>query len=126
VQDRAFISGNVVVHQFSRIGTLAILQGGMRVTKDVPPYVMAHTLNLMSGLNIVGLRRAGLTQAERTELKLIYRLLFRSGKNLRAAVAEAQKQFTSTPARNFLDFVATTKRGVANDSSGASMDTEEE
>ena len=59
--------------------------------------------------------RLGLTPAERSELKQLYRLLFRSGKNLRAALAEARQQFTGAAAKNLMDFVAVSKRGIVAD-----------
>jgi UDP-N-acetylglucosamine acyltransferase len=116
VGDKAFLSANCLVHQFVRVGTLALMQGGAAISQDLPPYtVAAHGGNAMCGLNTVGLRRAGLTPEERLELKKIYRLLFRSGHNLRAAVALARKDFGGGPARILLDFVATTKRGICAD-----------
>jgi UDP-N-acetylglucosamine acyltransferase len=71
--------------------------------------------NLMCGLNVVGLRRAGFTAEQRLELKRLYHLLFRGGKNLRAALAAAQKEFSSAPAKTLLDFLASAKRGVCVD-----------
>ena len=59
VQDRAFISGNCLVHQFCRVGTLALMQGGSAISQDLPPFTMAHRVNELCGLNVVGLRRAG-------------------------------------------------------------------
>ena len=88
VDDRAFLSGNCLVHQFVRVGTLALMQGGSAISKDLPPYTVARGDNGICGLNTVGLRRAGLTPAERLELKQLYHALFREGRNLRAAVAE--------------------------------------
>jgi UDP-N-acetylglucosamine acyltransferase len=76
---------------------------------------MACRLNRICGLNVVGLRRAGFTAEQRLELKRIYHLLFRSGKNLRAAIEEAEKKFTSPTAKILLDFVAEAKRGVCTD-----------
>jgi len=67
LNDRVFLSGNCIVHQFVRVGTLAMMQGGSAISKDLPPYTMAHEVNTLCGLNIVGLRRAGLTPAERLE-----------------------------------------------------------
>jgi UDP-N-acetylglucosamine acyltransferase len=124
VGDRAFLSGNSLVHQFVRIGTLALMQGGAAISRDLPPYTIACGPNGICGLNIVGLRRAGLTADERLELKRVYRLLFRSGQNLRAAVAQGQKEFTGAAAKNLLDFVATAKRGVCADV-GQTLETEE-
>jgi UDP-N-acetylglucosamine acyltransferase len=116
VEDRAFISGNCCVHQFMRVGTLAMMQGGSAISKDLPPFTVALRVNEMCGLNSVGLRRAGFSPEQRMELKRLYHLLFRSGENLRAALAEAQKQFASPTAKILLDFVAGAKRGVCADS----------
>ncbi|HTR42700.1 MAG TPA: acyl-ACP--UDP-N-acetylglucosamine O-acyltransferase [Pseudomonadales bacterium] len=117
VQDRAFVSGNCLVHQFCRIGTLAMMQGGAAISLDLPPFCVSPYSrgNMMCGLNVIGLRRAGFSPEQRLELKKAYRLLFRSGKNLREALAEAQKLFTDGPAKTLLDFVASAKRGVCSD-----------
>jgi UDP-N-acetylglucosamine acyltransferase len=115
VDDRAFISGNCLVHQFVRVGTLALMQGGSGVSKDLPPFTVAYEVNKLCGLNIVGMRRAGMSAAERQELKQLYRALFREGKNLRDAVVPARKKFTSEPARLMLDFIAASKRGICFD-----------
>jgi UDP-N-acetylglucosamine acyltransferase len=115
VADRAFISGNCLVHQFVRVGTLALMQGGSAISKDLPPYTVARGDNGICGLNTVGLRRAGLSPAERLELKQLYRTLFRKGLNLRTALAAAREQFSSAPAKVMLDFLAASQRGVCFD-----------
>ncbi|HZF01497.1 MAG TPA: acyl-ACP--UDP-N-acetylglucosamine O-acyltransferase [Methylomirabilota bacterium] len=125
VQDRAFISGNCLVHQFTRIGTLAMMQGGAGVGQDLPPFTIATGINTICGLNVVGLRRAGFTSEQRLELKRLYHLLFRSGKNVRDAVVEAQKIFTSASAKILLGFVASAKRGVCADVGRATDDEDE-
>jgi UDP-N-acetylglucosamine acyltransferase len=58
IADRAVISGNCLVHQFTRIGTMALMQGGSAISKDLPPYTIARGDNGICGLNIIGLRRA--------------------------------------------------------------------
>jgi UDP-N-acetylglucosamine acyltransferase len=128
VQDRAFISGNCLVHQFCRVGTLAMMQGGSAISLDLPPFTIAMKKgNEMCGLNIVGLRRAGFKPQERLELKQLYHALFRSGQNLRAALADAQTKFTGAAARTMLDFIATSKRGVCSDvSAAAGTDSDQE
>jgi UDP-N-acetylglucosamine acyltransferase len=117
VQDRAFISGNALVHQFCRVGTLAIMQGGSAISKDLPPFTVARGVNGICGLNTIGLRRAGLSSEERLELKKLYHFLFRSGNMLRVALVEAEKIFTTPSANIFLEFVAAAKRGVCADTS---------
>ena len=113
--DRAFLSGNAAVHQFVRVGTLAMMQGLSGVTQDLPPFTVSRAMNEMCGLNVVGMRRAGINAADRLEVKKLYRQLFRSGKNLRAAVAEAQGKFTGESAKTMLAFVTAAKRGVVAD-----------
>ena len=115
LEDRAFLSGNCLVHQFVRVGTLALMQGGSAISKDLPPYTVARGDNSICGLNTVGLRRAGLTPSARLELKQLYHALFRGGRNLRVAVAEARKVFSSAPAQTMLEFVAASARGICAD-----------
>jgi UDP-N-acetylglucosamine acyltransferase len=117
VHDRVFISGNCLVHQFVRIGTLALMQGGSAVSKDLPPFTVARGDNGMCGLNIVGLRRAGFNSEERIELRRLYRFLFREGRKLKAAVTEARAQFTTEKARAVLNFLAAGQRGFCRDTS---------
>ena len=123
VQDRAFISGNCLVHQFTRVGTLALMQGGAAISKDLPPFTVARRGNEICGLNSVGLRRAGFTPGQRLELKQLYHALFRRGLNLRNAVAEARKKFAGPAAKTLLDFVTEAKHGVCAEVSRAAEDS---
>lgn len=115
VQDRAFVSATCLIHQFTRVGTLAMMQGGACISKDLPPYCVARGNNGICGLNSVGLRRAGFNSEQRMELKRLYHLLFRSGQKLRVALNTASMEFTSEPARLMIEFVAATRRGVLSD-----------
>jgi UDP-N-acetylglucosamine acyltransferase len=112
VEDRVFISGNCAVHQFVRVGLLAIMQGGSAISQDLPPFMVARGGNNICGLNTIGMRRAGLIAADRLELKRLYQKLFRSGLNLSVAVAEAKKEVVSGAAKHLLEFIAASKRGV--------------
>jgi UDP-N-acetylglucosamine acyltransferase len=123
VEDRAFISGNCLVHQFVRLGTLSLMQGGAAISKDLPPFTIAHGVNGLCGLNVVGLRRAGISAPERQELKQLYRSLFREGQNLSDALAAAKRKFSSGPAKVMLDFVVSSKRGVCFDMSAQKENT---
>jgi UDP-N-acetylglucosamine acyltransferase len=115
VHDHAFLSGNCLAHQFTRIGTLAMMQGGSAISKDLPPFTIALRENQICGLNIIGLRRAGVDAEHRLELKRVYRALFRSGRNLRAAVAAARETFPSPLALTLIDFVASAQHGICSD-----------
>ncbi len=112
VQDRAFISGNCLVHQFVRVGMLALMQGGSAISKDLPPFTVARGENAICGLNVVGLRRAGVSDRDRLELRRLYRFLFRSHRNLREAVVAARSRFMSELGQRLLDFIAASRRGV--------------
>jgi UDP-N-acetylglucosamine acyltransferase len=112
VEDRAFISGNCLVHQFVRVGTLALMQGGSAISKDLPPYTIARGDNAICGLNIIGLRRAGFTPDQRKELKRLYHLLFRGHKHLSHALLEADAQLWSDAAQHLIHFIRESKRGV--------------
>jgi UDP-N-acetylglucosamine acyltransferase len=112
VADRAFISANCLVHQFTRIGTLALMQGGSGVSQDLPPFTIARGDNSICGLNVIGLRRAQVSADERLELKRLYHKLFRSGQLLSEAVEQARKEFTSPSAVVMLDFISASRRGV--------------
>jgi len=124
VGDRALVSGNCLVHQFVRVGTLAIMQGGSAISQDLPPFTVARGDNGICGLNIIGLRRAGLSIERRRELRKLYQLLFRSGMKVTDALVAAEKTFTSEPARLLIDFVRTSKRGICADT-GRSAESDE-
>ncbi len=114
VGDGAFLSGNVLVHQFCRIGRLVMMGGGSGVGKDVPPFCLIRPLamNRISGLNTVGLRRAGLTPAQRLEIRRAFRLLAASDLTTTRAVARIRAEFSEGPALEMADFVASARRGI--------------
>ncbi|MDI6774634.1 MAG: acyl-ACP--UDP-N-acetylglucosamine O-acyltransferase [Verrucomicrobiota bacterium] len=111
---RAFISGNCMLHQFTRVGRLAMMSGGSGISKDVPPFCTARGLrvNLVAGLNVTGLRRAGFTPDQRGQIKEAFRLLYRAGLNVGQAVARIEQTFDSGPAREMAEFVRNAKRGI--------------
>jgi UDP-N-acetylglucosamine acyltransferase len=114
VGDRAFISGHCSVHQFNRIGRLAMMGGNSAVSRDVPPFCLVApvSLNTVAGVNTVGMRRAGFTAAERLEVNRAFKLLYRSGLNLREAVQEIRRKFPTGPAAEMAAFAEGSKRGL--------------
>jgi len=115
LHDRAFLSGYTLIHQFTRVGSLALMRGGAAISQDLPPFCIATGENHLCGLNTIGLRRAGFSAADRAELKRLYHRLFRGDEPRRAALDRAQKEFSSTPARTLLDFLASSRRGWCSD-----------
>jgi len=114
VEDRAFISGHNAVHQFVRIGYLALVSGASRVVKDIPPFMIAEgNPTRIRGLNVVGMRRLGLSPEVRGELRHAYRLLYRSGLNTSQALAGMrQAGLTSSAVQRLITFVEAAKRGI--------------
>lgn len=77
--DHCILSGGALVHQFNRVGRLAMLAGATAVSVDVPPFCIASGRNIMVGINLVGLRRNGFTREHVTKIREAYRAAFRSG-----------------------------------------------
>ena len=117
IADRAFLSGNSLVHQFVRIGTLALMQGGAAVSMDVPPYTIAAGKNELYGLNTIGLRRAGMSPGDRQELKSIYQRIFRGKETVTNALNELRAKVKGEPAKQLLEFIAASDRGVCGHAS---------
>lgn len=116
VEDQAFISGGVVIHQFSRIGRLAMIGGNSRVNADVPPFFLYSEFDVApKGLNLVGLRRAGLSNGEIAQLKIAYRLLYRSGLKLEDALRKIEDEVPGDHARHLVAFVRASKRGICRE-----------
>jgi UDP-N-acetylglucosamine acyltransferase len=116
VEDGAFISGGVVIHQFSKIGRLAMIGGNTRVNLDVPPYMLCSDFNVaVKGLNVVGLRRAGFKHTDVAGLKTAYRILFRSGLKLEEALARIEAECPTEHARNLVEFCRRSKRGICRE-----------
>jgi UDP-N-acetylglucosamine acyltransferase len=92
VADRVFVSGGVMIHQFTHIGTLTMLGGNSKITQDCLPYLIVdgHPARVR-GLNVVGLKRSGCTRADLAALKDVYRLIFRSGLGLDAILEQLDR-----------------------------------
>ena len=116
VADRAFISGNVVIHQFTRVGTLAMVGGLARISQDCLPYMITEGSPASArGLNLVGLRRAGFAVEQVRGLKRAFRTLFRAGRSLQHALAELEGS-PSPEVRTLAAFARSSKRGFTHGS----------
>jgi UDP-N-acetylglucosamine acyltransferase len=125
VGDGAFLGGATIVHQFVRIGRLAITRGGTRLGKDVPPYFMAVATNQVSGINRVGLRRAGVPQEIRRAIRAAYDMVYRSKMNVGQAVEGLRVKFPQPEITELLNFISASKRGICRDR-GDGDDADEE
>jgi UDP-N-acetylglucosamine acyltransferase len=116
VEDQAFISGGVVIHQYSKIGRLAMIGGNTRVNSDVPPFFLYSGFDIVSkGLNLVGLKRAGYQPDEILALKKAYRILYRCGLKLQEALARIEAEIPGPDARHLVEFVRRSRRGICRE-----------
>ena len=112
VEDGAFISGNVVFHQFCRVGRLAMIGGFTGVNKDVPPFMLVRGPSVIRGINLVGLRRAGLKREVIREIKDAYKDLFLSEMATKDAITEIKKRASSSEIAHLIQFIEDSKRGI--------------
>ncbi|MGJ8673155.1 acyl-ACP--UDP-N-acetylglucosamine O-acyltransferase [Rubritalea sp.] len=103
IGSNCFLGGGAGFHQFIKIGDYAICQGNAAITKDIPPYCMAHGQNHLAGLNVIGLRRAGFNADQRKEIKSVYNLLFKSGLGMTEALRQASETNWSPETQLLLD-----------------------
>src|SRR5580700_6342946 len=116
VEDHAFISGGVVIHQFSKIGRLAMIGGNTRVNRDVPPFFLYSGFNVEAkGLNLVGLKRAGFTLAQIAVLKKAYQALYRSGLKLDEALAKIETELPDENTLHLVRFIRASERGICRE-----------
>jgi UDP-N-acetylglucosamine acyltransferase len=118
VGDQVFLSGNCVVHQYVRIGRLALLRGLSRTSRDVPPFCLMDGTHTVRGLNRVGLRRAGMTAEQIRALQRAFVRLFRRRANLAAALAEIEREPPSAEVAELVEFIRASRRGVCVGPSG--------
>ncbi|MCC7500164.1 MAG: acyl-ACP--UDP-N-acetylglucosamine O-acyltransferase [Bryobacterales bacterium] len=113
IEDQAFVSGGVGIHQFSRIGRLAMIGGSARVNLDIPPYFMyAGTRLTAEGVNLVGLKRAGFTAPRISALKQAYHLLYDRSLSLEKALERIEHEIETEEAKHLVAFIRSSKRGI--------------
>jgi UDP-N-acetylglucosamine acyltransferase len=114
IGDRATIGGLSGLHPFTRVGTHAYIGGLAKVVSDVPPYVLADGVPATAhGINVIGLRRAGMPPAERRVLQSAFRLLYRSGLGPGRALERIQSELPPSAAvETLVEFISRSKRGI--------------
>ncbi len=115
VEHHTFLSGHTAVHQFCRLGAYAMVAGVTGVPQDVPPFVTVdgHRAEIV-GLNLVGLRRAGFKQEQRSAIKAAYKLLYKSGLKKEEALQRLRDDDPSAEVQAIIDFVEAGTRGLVS------------
>jgi UDP-N-acetylglucosamine acyltransferase len=114
VGDWAFVGGTTAVHQFSKIGAHAMVAGGTKVVKDVPPFTKAGREPLSYvGLNSIGLRRRGFSNEKIAEIQEIYRYIYLRGFNNSDALNRIEIELPASAERDeIINFIRSSERGV--------------
>jgi UDP-N-acetylglucosamine acyltransferase len=116
VEDEAFVSGGVVVHQYSKIGRLAMIGGNTRINSDVPPFFLYAGYNVQAkGLNVVGLKRAGYKAPDISILKKAYQVLYRSELKLGDALAKIENELATPETLHLVNFIRRSERGICRE-----------
>ena len=114
VDDFAIIGGGTLVHQFSRIGSHVMIQGGSKINKDIPPYIIAAREPIAyTGINSVGLNRRGFTLEQIHTIQEIYRIIYNNGMNTTQALEYIEANIPACAERDtIVDFVRASTRGI--------------
>ena len=114
VDDFAIIGGGTLVHQFSHIGSHVMIQGGSKINKDIPPYVIAARDPIAyCGINSVGLNRRGFTPEQIHTIQEAYRLIYQGGMIVSQALDTIEATMPQTPERDaILHFIRNSERGI--------------
>ena len=111
-EDSCFISGNVIVHQFCRLGRLSMIGGFSAVNKDVPPFMSVRGPSVVASVNIVGLRRAKFDLETIKLIKEAYNLLYLSDLNTKNAAEKIATLSKSDVIKYLVEFIKSSKRGI--------------
>ena len=114
IDDFVGVGGMTAVRQFTRIGEQAFIAGASAVNNDIPPYLLVSGNHAKPfGLNLVGLKRRGFTDATLSDLKKAYKIVFRSSLLLSQALEKLDNDFPNSPeVKVFADFIRTTERPI--------------
>lgn len=113
IDDSVYLSGNAAVHQWVRVGRLALLSGLSASTKDIPPFIIQQGIDSVVGLNVIGMRRAGMPHAEIDAVRKAYHIIFRQGMVLPAALGLVERDLGTVPAvAEMVAFIRESKRGI--------------
>jgi UDP-N-acetylglucosamine acyltransferase len=114
--DHVYLSGNSAIHQFVRVGRLALLSGLSASTKDIPPFIIQQRINCVAGVNVVGMRRAGIPTESIDAVRRAFHLLYREELALPQALARIEQELGRYPeVAEMVSFIRASTRGITLD-----------
>src|SRR3989304_1919752 len=115
-EDYVFLGAGAGQHQHVRVGKLAMVGGNVRIIQDVPPFLLTADFDVAAkGLNLVGLKRYGMSADKIAALKRAYKLLYRSKLSLADALERIEKEVATEEARYLVRFIRAAKRGICRE-----------
>jgi UDP-N-acetylglucosamine acyltransferase len=111
--DNVYLSGNCAVHQFVRIGRLALLSGCSASTKDIPPFIIQQNIDTVVAVNVIGMRRAGITNNGINAVRRAFRMLYREGLTVPTALARIEQELAGVDVvAELVAFIRESARGI--------------
>jgi UDP-N-acetylglucosamine acyltransferase len=111
--NNVYISGNSAIHQYVRVGRLALLSGVSASTVDIPPFILQNGTNIVVGVNVVGMRRAGIPGSRIDAVRKAFQLIYRSGDTLPVSLAKIEVELASAPeVAEMVAFIRSSSRGI--------------
>ncbi|MDD4980969.1 MAG: acyl-ACP--UDP-N-acetylglucosamine O-acyltransferase [Candidatus Omnitrophica bacterium] len=115
IEDKAVVGGLVAIHQFVTVGMLSIIGGCSKVVQDIPPYSTCdgHPARVY-GLNLIGLRRSGISKESMTQLSRAFKIFFSEGLTIKHALGKVEKEIKAGNEVSYLiNFIKKSQRGVS-------------
>jgi UDP-N-acetylglucosamine acyltransferase len=114
IENGVYLSGNCAIHQFVRVGRLALLSGCSATTKDIPPFIMQQGINCVVGINMVGMRRAGMSHAQINAVRHAFHVLYRQSQTITAALDQLERELGAIDAiTEMITFIRQSTRGIS-------------
>jgi UDP-N-acetylglucosamine acyltransferase len=111
--DNVYLSGNCAVHQFVRIGRLALLSGTSATTKDIPPFIIQQEIDTVVGVNVIGMRRAGISNDRINAVRQAFHILYRQGLVIPNALTRIEQDLGGVDVvAEFVAFIRQSPRGI--------------
>lgn len=110
--DKIITGGGAGVHQFCRVGRGCMLSGNSGTTKDLPPFFMLTGINVAGSINVVGMRRGGMSRDDIDTVKWVYKTLVRSRLPPKAALEVLRERANQPLVREYIEFIESSKRGI--------------
>ncbi|MFO0929615.1 MAG: acyl-ACP--UDP-N-acetylglucosamine O-acyltransferase [Gemmataceae bacterium] len=116
LENNVTLSGNSAVHQFCRVGRLALISGISGTTMDHPPFMIGQKINTICGVNVIGMRRAGISNLAIEAIRRAFHIIYRSANVLPCSLAQLERELGHfDEVTELLQFIRNSKRGITLD-----------